>query len=591
MAAFRSFENGDSFEWTRSKNHDWKADVLPVPGEPERPPVRLAVFHAFHTCESDGDHVYPLLLESANGRADWKLGPEIAETSTLGLRIRDHNIQAAVDVPSKTATFRDTIVVERVPGPAGASERRDFGLLRISEDFELRSLRAEGGRPVPFQQAGGIVAFVPPNADRFTLTTEYGGTLDHRNGDYIHDDEAVIISYWYPHIARLPATLSIAATAPTGWTPIAQGEPVENHANADGSRTYSWRNNIPTSFFTLDMGRYRISTRQWNGRLLSAYLLGDKPDSVERLSRETLDLLQESLAFYEKTIGPFPYRRYAIVETRGPFNGALEAYSFATFGPRTLPDYIPHELAHTWFGGIVPCAYTRSMWNEAFANYADDLFRRAGRAKLRAKAEISASTAQRLEVRRQPASPYTNSSVESAFDTDDDRQNAVGYSKGAQILRLLEEEIGQEPMIRAIQQFVSRHPRGEAAEWPEFEAAVEQVTGWDQRWFFAQWIARAGVPRVAMTDITVRKEGSQTWIDGNVRQTGPLYRLKLPVSVELRSGAAVTATVELRDVNGAFHIPIAGAPDRVRLDPEALGPMEAAAPANGSSDPFTYQFP
>ena len=592
MAPFVAGSLG-SFQWTDSRAHDWKADVLPVPGDAAGPAVYLAVFHTFHTCESDGDHVYRLVQPTETGRAGWKLGQEIPETTTLGLRIRDHAIDATVILDTRTLMVHDTATVERAPIPSETRDNPPFALLRINEDYRIRSLRVSGLEgEAAYEQAGGVIAFIPPPTDRFTLSMDYSGRPNHGNGDFIHDDEAVLVSYWYPHIARLPATLSLTATAPAGWTPIGQGEPIMARVNADGSQTMSWRNDVSTSFFTLDMGRYRITNRQWRGRLLSAYLLEPRPDVAARTARESLDCLQESLAFYEKTFGAFPYRRYALVETRGPFNGALEAYSFATFGPRTLPEFVPHELSHTWWGGLVPCAYTRSMWNEAFANYSDYLFQRSAAAGKNGKASETSAVHQRRADRKRASSLYESAAVSLAYDTEDDVQNAIGYGKGAQVLRVLEDQIGQELMLASMRAFLNHHRRGEVAEWAEFETAVAQTTGEDLHWFFTQWLERTGVPRIAISNITFRADGRTTLIEGRLRQVGPLYRVKLPIVVDLRSGGVIRQMVEIREADTPFTLRVAGSPERLQVDPDASVPLAPAADAaQAKSDPLVYDFP
>ncbi len=582
----------EPFRWTESKAHDWKADALPVPGDAGAPPVYLAVFHTFHTCESDGDHVYRLVQSTGRDRGDWKLGPEILETDTLGLRIRDHVIDATVVLDTKTIVLRDTASVERSHARGESRDNPSFGLFRINDDYMVRSLRVSGLEgATAFKQAGGVVAFVPPAGDKFTLTMDYSGRPDHANGDFIHDDEAVIVSYWYPNIARLPATLTLTATAPMGWTSIGQGEPGQARTNPDGSQTISWRNDVPTSYFTLDMGRYRITNRQWKGRLLSAYVLESSPGLAARMARESLDRLQESLAFFDKVFGAFPYQRYAIVETRGPFNGALEAYSFATFGPRTLPDFVPHELSHTWWGGLIPCAYTGSMWNEAFANYSDDLFQRSVASGKNGAASVKAAIERRRDERRRGLTGYDALSVARAFDTEDDVHNGVGYGKGAQVLRVLEDQIGQGPMLASMRAFLSRHQRGETAEWPEFEAAVSQTTGEDMRWFFVQWLERAGLPKIELFNVMVSYEGNENVISGHIRQSGVPYRMKLPIALELRSGEVVRRTVVIRDGDTEITLRTAGVPDRLQIDPDATVPFAPMAnSAHTSGDAFSYQF-
>ncbi len=589
----------ESFRWVESEAHQWKADVLPVPGDAAKAPIYLAVFHTFHTCESDGDHVYRLLSDAPDSRAaedggaTWKLGEEVLETETLGLRIRDHAIYVSLSLGDRTLTLHDAVTLERSPVGHAGEPSSAYGLLRINDGYRIRSFGVSGVEgESPYKQAGGVVAFVPSEADRFTLTLDYSGSPDHGNGDFIHDDEAVIASYWYPHIARLPATLTLTATAPPGWTPIGQGEPVLAKVNADGSRTMAWRNDIPTSYFTLDMGRYQIVNRHWRGRLLSAYLLEPPGDFAAQAARQSLDRLQESLAYFETAFGPFPYTRYALVETLGPFNGALEAYSFATFGPRTLPEFIPHEVSHTWWGGLLPCTYMRSMWNEAFASYSDDLFQRSSAASRPGQAAVTAAVNRRREDRKRGLRWYEGATVGRACDTENEVDNAVGYEKGAQVLRVLEDQLGRARMLASIRVFVSDHKRGAPAEWEEFEAAVARTTGEDMRWFFAQWLERAGTPKLAVSDIRVRPDGGGRLITGHIRQDAPLYRVKLPIVVELRSGRVVRDTVEIRGGDTSFSLRVAGVPDRLHVDPEATIPFAAAAVgASQRGDPFTREFP
>ncbi len=584
--------NLESFRWADSRSHDWKANVLPVPGDAADRPVFLAVFHAFHTCESDGDHVYRLVQSGDDGHSSWTLGEEILETATLGFRIRDHVMETNLDPVAKTLTLHDTATVERSSAGIEARAASHFGLLRLNDDYRVKSLSVSGlDGATPFEQAGGVIAFVSPPTDKFTITLDYTGSPDHSNGDFIHDDEAVIASYWYPHIARLPATLTVSATVPAGWTPIAQGEPTGSRVNADGSKTMSWRNEVSTSYFTLDMGQYRVTSRQWRGRLLSTYLLETRQDLAAETARDSLDRLQDSLAFFERVFGAFPYRRYSLVETRGPFNGALEAYSFATFGPRTLPEFIPHELSHTWWGGLVPCTYTHSMWNEAFASYSDDLFQRSPESGGKGVGSVNATIAKRREDRNRGLSMYDGGAILHAFDTEDEGQSAVGYGKGAQVLRVLEDEIGQAAMVASMRAFLRNHTPGEPAEWQEFEAAVTQTAGQDLHWFFTQWLERSGAPKVAISNVTVRAVGSETVVTGRIHQMGQIYRVKLPIAVGLRSGGEIRRVVEIRYADTTFTIRLQETPSRLQIDPEAIVPMVSAGTAADKRDPFTMDFP
>lgn len=581
--AFAPLAEGDAarrFAWARSQTSHWQGGILTAP-TPSGPPIYLAVFHAWHTCESDGDHIHTL----AQTPQGWRLGPEIPETETGGFRLRDHDAQVRLDVPKQRAAIADHVRIEGI-----GADAPPFGLLRLSPDFRVTTLNLgkSDGPAVPFQQVGGIIAFAPPAENSFTLSMKYAGVVHHQESDYITTNEATLNSYWLPHTARLPATATITVTTPPGWDALAPGERIRERRSADGALVVTYRNDLPISFYTLDAGRYTITKRLYKNRTLATYFL--RPDAA--FAQRCLDRLERAMAFYEAHFGPFPYTRYSLVQTQGAFAGALESYSFATFGPRTLPDYIAHELAHTWWGGLVPCTYTRSMWNESFASYSDDLFQRltARPARGFGARTASASSTRRAARRLNPAH-YTVPLTE-AHDTSDERHITVGYGKGTQVLRVLEAQIGQETMLRCLAAFARTHSRGAPAEWSDFEAAVRQVTGKDYRWFFAEWTERPGLPAVWLTDVTARRGGNgETFIEADIRQSGEPYRLSLPLLVRLRGGSTVAQTVEIQGAQTPLRLRLPAPPARLLLDPEGILPLSAPPDTPPNTDLNTYEFP
>jgi aminopeptidase N len=561
-----------SFAWVEeTTTRVWSAAILQAPkasgpdarraanegeeaGAKAASPTYFAVFHAWHTCQSDGDHVHPLTF-TAQG---WRLGPEIPETETGGFRLRDHDLHLAIDVLRQTATIRDSARIERT-----AATVPPYCMLRLSDTYHVSAFTCDG-RATPFQQAGGVLIFAPPAGKTFTVGLHYSGTANHGNGDYIRNDEATFNSYWYPNIARLPATATITAVAPPGWIPVVQGEPVKQGRDADGGAVVTYRNDLPVCWFTVDMGRYHTLSRSVDGHKLTAYLLRDDPAYAGRC----LDLLAKALHCYETNFARFPYTRYGVVETRGEFGGALEAYSFATFSARGMLENIPHELSHTWWGGLVPCTYTRSMWDEGFADYSDQLFHRLAAGETSRVDHPAPHTAY--------GAGFNTVALADAHDTSDGHQSAVGYGKGQLVLRVLEEEIGRETLLRCISAFVANHPRGEAAEWPEFEQTVDRVTGSDYRWFFAQWVDRKGLPTLHLSDLTVQREGKGYRLEGSIEQSGALYRLKVPLLLRTKNGAFQHQEVEVSGVSTHFVLRSDDSPQLITLDPDNILPLTSA---------------
>src|SRR5207248_9772939 len=166
------------------------------------------------------------------------------------------------------------------------------------------------------------------------------------------------------------------------------------------------------------------------------------------------DILEKCLAFYDSSFGAMPYSHYEVVETLGPFGGALEAYSFSTYGQGMMPGAIPHEVAHTWWGGIVPNPYTSTLWNESFASYSDGLFHRqtADKKPDHAMSAQHPAPNRGREMLRQYSMPISES-----YDTTHPVQGSVGYGKGSQVLAMLEDLIGTEPMIHSMRRFREEH--------------------------------------------------------------------------------------------------------------------------------------
>lgn len=542
----------------------WKVAATERPTAGRGPASYLIVFNDFHTCESIGDHIH-LLQKRPDG---WKVGPEIVERDTRGFRVRDHDLIVTLDLPNSGCAITDDVTMERV-GPAGT-----MCLLRLSSDMKVASIQLHG-RPLAARIVPGLIAFTAPVARKFRLHLAYSGTVNHPGSDYIRPGEVVLCSYWYPHIARLPARHGVTVTVPSDWTAVGEGEQLGRSESTSGV-TYRFRNDIPTCYFTLDAGPYKITSRTVGGRRLSIYELSEQPGRAER----ALDTLAKCLSWYDHNFSRYPYTHYEAVETLGPFDGALEAYSFSTYN-RGMFGAIPHEVSHTWWGGIVPCPYTRSMWNESFASYSPGLWQRLTGSDSQRKALRGGH--QRIRSKAAADRPFPVPLAQ-AFDTSSGADSSAGYGKGAMVLAMLEDLLGTQAMLRAMRVFIADVRPGDAADWPDFERAVRKVTGTDYGWFFRQWVDRPGVPVIRLAEAHAAPSGDRWIVSGRITQSGDPYRLRIPIELSLPGGHSERQDVDLRDSSAAFSITVNSKPTAVHLDPD--GSLLAAGEP-GEADPFT----
>jgi len=576
--ALRSIAEPDSLAWLGPRGFSgqphWKLDILRLPApttpRPSDPSIPyLAIFHCYHTVQSIGDHVHRL-VKAADG---WRIGAEIPEGETLGFRVKDHRITARIEPKSSRCAFTDDAVVEGTGSSAG-----NLCLLRLSDVLTVDSLaiRSEGGavaKPIEYATAPGCIALTAP-PKTFTLALKYHGVYNATGQDsYINAKEASLTSYWWPNTARMPATLSVTATVPKGWIAEAQGEP-KGTATAGGTTTYSFRNEIPVCYFTLDAAPYVVTTREIGGKRVSVYLLKANPGRA----KVALDQFGRAVSFFGKAFARFPYTHYEMVETAGPFGGALEAYSFATYGPGAF-NAVVHELSHTWWGGIVPNTYLHTMWNESFADYSDSL-------ETRMTGEEAKTPALRNQHRapdygRRLLTSYAVPAMQ-AFDTSNGPHDAVGYGKGAEVMAMLEDLLGTDTMLKCMRRFIADHPKGEPGEWPEFERAVDRETGRDYGWFFEQWLNRGGVPVVGIAN--VKQVAGEVSFD--VVQEGTPYRLRIPVAVEMQDGKTVRRTIEVRSLTESIRLSGLAGAKSATLDPDGSVLMAGRKTDDSTTNPF-----
>lgn len=561
--------------------NDWKLQAVSLPVAAGQKPQYLAVFSRYHSLQSTNDHFHRMTRTPSG----WRFGEEIGENETLGYRVRDHQLTVTPDLANASCRITDTVTIERT------APRPTLCLLRLGDDFRVSSVSYRG-KPYPFRHTPGVIALLPPEERRFTLTIVYAGRVAHGAYDFVSRHELLLTSYWYAHIARLPARHQVTVTVPKNWAVLGQGDLIRRTETED-TVTCRFRMEMPVCYFSLIAGEYRVTSRTVRGRKLSVYQYSVNADGTAaspdaKRAETALDTLAMAMAIFENRFGRYPYDHYSAVETRGGMGGALEAYTFAIFGRGALePDIIVHELAHTWWGGIVPNTYTRTMWNESFAVYCENLFNR----------QIDPEKPQR-PLNGMHAPPLYGSDLLSrwqeplsrAFDTEDGMHSDVGYGKGALVLGMLEDVLGKKTLIDCMRRFREEHTPGEAADWSDFERAVKRETSLDYGWFFRQWLDRPGVPVVGFGQVSHQEREGRYLITVEIVQEGKPYRVAVTLELELQDGQRLQETVELDGSRIRALLQSRAAPRSLRLDPggHALIAGRRSAPR---TDPFLYAFP
>jgi hypothetical protein len=526
----------------------WKVKWLEVP---DNGPAFVA-FTKYHPCESSADHLY----RTVRTEEGFRLGEEIPETDTLGTRVRHHKLTVRFDVPAQQVYLTDRVTVEMQP------HQEQRCILRINEVYKVTAVTSEG-KPVPYRQAGGFLWLPTPQSVHATFDLAYHGGIKGGAEDYFRPNQAALTSYWYPHTGRLPATCEVKVTAPKGWTGIAQGEPQGKSVTPQGV-TSSWKNDLPVCYFTVAIGKYTVTTQKVGNVSVSAYLL--HPSKAR--AQQAISSAGNAIQWFSKNLSKYPYSRYAVVET-DVFPAALECYSFTLAGRSLIPMAIVHEVAHTWWGGVVPNTYTRTLWNESFAEYSDGLYGRMTRQ----------GGMHEFNTQMMSTVGFPPVSLMEANDAMNMGHSLIGYGKGSLVLENLERMLGTPKMLACMRTFIARHKPGEDAEWRDFIDAVEETAGKEWRHFFPAWLNRTDQPALRLSDVKSSREGDKFVVTGTVVQNDPAFWVQVPVVVNTAAGEKRTE-IAVKSTSQPFRIELTSKPSEVLLDPkrEALRASSKGGP-------------
>ncbi len=528
---FNPLKTGGAYE---TGKYGWRALLLRMGAR------SFVVFTTPLTSEDIGE----LLFEIKDGKLTY-----VPEDVDNGEQIVSHAFNISFDLPAKRVKITDRIQLDQI-APASYPP-----MLRFGPNYRVSKITDAEGQPVAFLQAGGIVMFAGLRS-RENLTLTYSAEVNRPFfAGSISDKEAILTNdYWYPMVARKPVPYTLSVTTPADWTAVGQGDRIRETSNGTQKLT-QFKMEMPVSYYSFSASKYRTTTTEARGNRFSVWSNSMSAEDA-KLQTEFYPAIIECFSQFAK----YPFEGYGAVVTPAYGGGALEAYSFATYGSGMLPGEESHEPAHTWWGGFINNTYLHSLWNESFAVFCEGFYGRnasIGNTEERARAFIQTPDIS-PSFRVSPlntASPFIGPAAES-----------LGYGKGAYVLQMLEQEMGSATLVKCMREWIRTQSKTQGGEWEDFEAAVARVTQQDWRWFFNQWVEKPG-----WVDFDIR---NVAWNNG--RLSGQInFRSEpyiLNCEVLLRTGEKVenrrvSLSTNNRDKTQTFAFKCVEKPDMISFDP------------------------
>ena len=530
--------------------------------------------------------------------------------------------------------------------------------LELSRNLAVEEIKGTDGQPLVYFQneemsrrevmsrgndAVLVVLPTPARAgEEFALQVSYHGNVitDAGNGVEFVGERGT----WYAHIGEeyfVPFDLSFRW--PKRLTLVATGTQVESHDD-ENTKAGRWQSGVPFAVAGFNLGEYEMETvaathpsialyanRELENAILARIARNAPPEIsilppvdtthvatmiapaptpspasvLKHLGGEVLD----SIRFFEKMNGPFPYEQLGISQIPGTFGqgwpGLVYLSTLAFLPAETLQrtgasaeaqeeatELMPfHEVVHQWWGNVVGAASYRDEWiPEGMANYQAILYsdsKHPGKHRLatwleRYRTALEAKTAVSEEIADAAGPLDLGYRINSSKKPD--AYTTVMYDKATWVMHMLHEMLRDpgatdpDERFRALLQSILTDYRFRALSTADFQRAVEKVMtpsmdieeNNSMSWFFNQWVHGIGIPRYTVQfQSRASKDGFVVFgklMQGDVNDVFtepiPIYASRPGEKPEFL-GVVVTTGPETR-----FHFSSRVRPSRLLIDPK-----------------------
>jgi puromycin-sensitive aminopeptidase len=265
-----------------------------------------------------------------------------------------------------------------------------------------------------------------------------------------------------------------------------------------------------------------------------------------------------SLEYLETYTGmPYPYIKVDAIGIPDFEAGAMENPGAITYRTRLLAadeknasiaafksifSTAAHELTHMWWGDLVTMKWWTDLWlNESFASFVGE----------KATAALNPEWGFWRDFIAQNASGFNLDALASTHpisvearnaDEASERFDAITYTKGGAVLRMIEGYLGEEAFREGVRIYLRRFAEANASA-DDFWQALDEASGQDVTKIANAWIKESGHPLV---QIDAREAGdgleltlSQTryFSDPQAKPTGQIWPVPLVIKYGRREGA------------------------------------------------------
>ncbi|MBI5849059.1 MAG: ChaN family lipoprotein [Nitrospirae bacterium] len=403
------------------------------------------------------------------------------------------------------------------------------------EGLTIRSALVQG-RPLDIQKDADTISLKADTAPTvLILEYEVSYALVQKSGQEDGIETANLVAPggialtngWYPSIDGL-SRFRLSALVPREFEALSEADDIVVKEASAGMKEYSFLLDHPADNINLIAGPYAVSRERHRAVDVYTYFF---PEDRE-LAGGYLEHAKKYIAMYEDLIGPFPYKRFSVVENILPTGYSMPTFTLPGRDVVRLPFIVEtslgHEILHQWFGNAVSVDRQGGNWSEGLTTYLADYQYEEMKGK-------GAEYRKQILVNYQSAiSPEKDFALKDFISRIDRATASLGYGKTAMVFHALKGLLGEDMFRKSLKEFFGKN-RFRQASWTDLQTAFEIVSAKKLDWFFNQWVEEKAVLAFEIKDVMVRYEGSKAHISFGVSQE-TARRFQLPVLLKTDKG-------------------------------------------------------
>lgn len=222
----------------------------------------------------------------------------------------------------------------------------------------------------------------------------------------------------------------------------------------------------------------------------------------------TLEVMSDSVLFFSQYFGiNYPFKKLHWIALPEYITGAMENWGAITSRERILvhensavsdkissASTIVHEVAHQWFGDLVTMKWWDDLWlNESFASFMELVCLSRLHPEWRQEEMFIFED---LSSGMQLDSLLSTHPISSEIKTPEEAHqifDAISYSKGASILRMIQDFLGEEAFRKGVSEYLKSFSYGNATRY-DFWTMLSKGSGKDVNKIMEAWVTKPGYP-------------------------------------------------------------------------------------------------